>query len=224
MGAYEFLFSCRHPYLSAQVIGFHGHAAFEAIFTSVQDRLGRLQRLLGEVQLFFGQQHAVIRIHHVENDFLFGAFELMPGCVLDAFCPVHGAPARERIEQIPGSAETCGEVAERRRGVQRIEREVSCGEPLLPQFAAENIYGIVAARRCLGKHDSWQQEGSSLLYVSGGRSGVRERRFALRIVFERDLDRLRKSEGRRLLCLLCKKLRQKPPVRGMLPAKQFGSE
>ena len=39
--AYDFLFSGRHPYLGAQVIGFHDHASFIAIFTLAQDRLGR---------------------------------------------------------------------------------------------------------------------------------------------------------------------------------------
>ncbi len=73
---------------------------------------------------------------------------------------------------------------------------------LLPQFAAEYKHGIVAGRSRLGKRDVRQEEGSGLLHVGGSGARICERRFALRVLLQRDVHRLPQRQRRRLLRLL----------------------
>ena len=168
--ANEFLLPRRQAHLRAQVIGFHGHAAFEAILAAIENGLRRLHRLFGDVQLLFREQDAVIGIDHAKDDFLVGAFELR----------VRRRPWRARRDSRPrqlAKESNRFQVPPKRvvklpKGVGRIQgiqREIGGRERLLPQFAAKDIHGIVAARGCFRKGGVRQQDGAGFLHVRRGR-------------------------------------------------------
>ena len=69
----------RQPYLGAQGIGFHGHAALEAILAAFENRLGGLHGLARQPPAAFSRAGRVIGIHHAKDDFLVGAFQFAAG-------------------------------------------------------------------------------------------------------------------------------------------------
>ena len=199
MVANEFLLSSGHPHLGAQEIRLHDHAAVKAIFAAVENRLRRFHRLLGYLQLFFRKQHAVVRVHNAENNFLIGAVELMASRFLQALCSVDGAPTSERIKEIPSSADAGGEIANG-AGVFSTFRPKSavvnrCCLSLLPKTYTGSLLSVAVSENvtCGSKEDR-----ASLTSAEAALS-VGERRFSFWVLFERNGDRLLKREAEKIV-------------------------
>ena len=67
----------------------------------------------------------------------------------------------ERIECHPLPREARGEIANRLRRVQSIQRKIGLGELPLPQPRSESIDRVIAARNVFSKAELRQQHGAS---------------------------------------------------------------
>ena len=162
--------------------------------------------MFGDIELLAGKQHAVVRLHHAEQNLLIRALKLMRRRGVHFLRTADPMPGSERVEQIPGASKARREIAVGRGSVQFVQRrrEVVCREALLAQFAAEHIHGIVAPGGQFGKTHMRHEKRLRFSHSGPCCLAVRQSGLSQWILLQGNAGRLRQREDggvRRCLCV-----------------------
>jgi hypothetical protein len=155
---------------------------------------GRCGGLLGDLQLFAGQQRLVIAFDDVEDYILLVVVQLMFGRFVHEPRPGESMPARERIEPTPGTSEASREIAEGCGAVEAIQGEVCLRKALLPKMATKHIDGVVPPRPGFGERDVGKKKRPCHLRVGRGRARIGQRCLAEGVLFQSNPYRVLQSE------------------------------
>ena len=163
--ANQFLLAAGQTNLGAEQVGFDHQSSVEADLAAVHNRFRRRLGLLGNFQLFAGEQHSVVRLYDSKQDLLVCTLELMTGCHVHFLRAIDSVPGSEGVKQVPGAAKPGSEVAIWQRCIQLVQGKVGLAKVLLPQTAAKYIDGVISSSRRFGEGDMWEEERSGCLHI-----------------------------------------------------------